>query len=201
MTSGTHQEVFALVLAAGSASRFGATKQLAEVDGVALVRRATDAAAAVCGNRLALVVGHDWQAVSKAGLSAGGFLVCNDHYSKGLGSSIAQGVGALGHVAGAVLVVLADQPFVTADHLRALIDAWGGNADEIVATSFGESVGPPVLFGHDCFDELASLSGDSGGKHLLRDARYSVTRIPFAAAATDIDTPEDLRRISRSARS
>jgi CTP:molybdopterin cytidylyltransferase MocA len=197
--SGNH--IFALVLAAGCASRFGATKQLSNVDSLPLVRRATDAAVAVCGNQVVLVVGHDWQAVAEAGQPAGGFLVCNDRYSDGLGSSIAQGVRALRHVAGGVLVMLADQPLVTAEHLRHLMTAWSGAADEIVATAFGGSSGPPALFGRDCFEELASLTGDSGGKHLLSDARFQTRTIDFEAAAVDIDTPEDLRQISRNARS
>ena len=176
MTQTNKHAVFALVLAAGSASRFGSTKQLAEIDGVPLVRRATDAAARVCGNHVALVVGHDWQAVSDAGLAAGGFLVCNDRYADGLGSSIAQGVRSLRHVADAVLVMLADQPLVTADHLRAIVQAWSGAGDEIVATEFDGSNGPPVLFGRDCFDELAKLTADSGGKHVLSDTRYRQTR-------------------------
>ena len=195
------RDVFALVLAAGSASRFGATKQLVEIDGVPLIRRATDAAAGVCGDHVALVVGHDWQAVSDAGLAAGGFLVCNDRYADGLGSSIARGVRCLRHVADAVLVMLADQPLVTADHLRALLNAWSGTGDEIVATEFDGSVGPPVLFGRNCFDKLARLTGDSGGKHVLGDSSFRLETITFAAAAADIDTPDDLRRISRSARS
>lgn len=187
-------DVFALVLAAGSASRFGATKQLAEIDGVPLVRRATDAAAAVCGNHVAIVVGHDWRAVSEAGLATGGFLVCNERYADGLGSSIARGVRSLRHVADAVLVMLADQPLVTADHLRTLVTAWSGAGDEIIATEFDGSLGPPVLFGRDCFDELASLTGNSGGKQLLSDVRFRTRSVDFEPAAFDIDTPEDLAR-------
>ena len=195
------RDVCALVLAAGSASRFGATKQLVEVNGVPLVRRATDAAAATCDNRVVLVTGHDWQAVSRTGLPDGGFLVHNDRYAEGLGSSIARGVRSVRHATDAVLVMLADQPGVTADHLQALIDAWSGAGDEIVATAFEEAMGPPVLFARDCFEDLARLTGDSGGKHLLSDTRFQTRSVRFDAAAIDIDTRDDLRRISRNARS
>ena len=194
-------DTYALVLAAGSASRFGATKQLVEVDGVPLVRRATDAAAAACDKRVVLVVGHDWQAVCRAGLPEGGFLVNNDRYADGLGSSIARGVRSVRHTASAVLVLLADQPRVTADHLRALIDTWSGAGDEIVATAFDGAMGPPVLFARDCFEDLENLAGDSGGKHLLSDPRFRTRSVQCDHAAIDIDTRDDLRRILRSARS
>ena len=197
----SRRNIYALVLAAGSASRFGATKQLVEVDGVPLVRRATDAAAAACQNRVVLVVGHDWRAVSRAGLPDRGFLVQNDRYADGLGSSIARGARSVGHAADAVLVLLADQPRVTGDHLRALIDAWSGADDEIVATTFDGATGPPVLFARACFEDLANLAGDSGGKHLLTDPRFRTKAVQFNAAAIDIDTRDDLRQISRNVRS
>jgi CTP:molybdopterin cytidylyltransferase MocA len=90
--------------------------------------------------------------------------------------------------------MLADQPLITAGHLRALIDNWSGADDEIVATSFAESVGPPVLFPRACFDDIAMLEGDSGGKQLLHDERFRLATIQFEAAALDVDTPEDLRQ-------
>lgn len=189
------RDVYALVLAAGSASRFGATKQLVEIDGLPLVRRAANAAAAACSTRIVLVVGHDWQAVYQAGLPDGGFLVHNDRYADGLGSSISRGVCSVRHAANAVLVLLADQPRVTADHLRALIDTWSGAADEIVATAFDGAMGPPVLFARECFEDLANLTGDNGGKHLLSDPRFRTRAVEFGPAAIDIDTKDDLRRI------
>jgi CTP:molybdopterin cytidylyltransferase MocA len=57
------------------------------------------------------------------------------------------------------------------------------------------------LFPSGCFADLARLEGDSGGRQLLSDKRFQVTEILFEAAAVDIDTPDDLRQISRNARS
>jgi len=190
-----HIEVYALVLAAGTSSRFGRTKQLEEFDGSSLVRRAVDAATAACADRQVLVVGHDWSAVADAGLGAGGFLVRNENHASGLGSSLALGVRALRHAAQAILVILADQPLVSAGHLRALIDTWSGAGDEIVATAHTDTAGPPVLFPRGCFDDLAQLRGDSGGKHLLSDPRFRTRTIRFEPAAVDIDTPADLARL------
>lgn len=187
--------VFALVLAAGSSSRFGRTKQLEKVDGVPLVKRAVDTAAAVCGDRFALVTGHDWQSVRDAGLGKAGFLLRNENYADGLGTSLALGARAVRHAADAILVLLADQPLVRADHVRSLIDAWSGEGDEIVATTYDATAGPPVLFPRDCFDDLANLEGDSGGKHLFSDTRFRTTQIAFAPAAIDIDTPDDLEKL------
>ena len=187
--------VLAIVLAAGSATRFGATKQLAEIDGKSLVMRAIEIANDVCQDRCVLVVGHNHQAVSAACRFAPGFMVVNEDYAAGLGTSLALAVKSIRHVASAVIVLLADQPRVTAQHVRALADAWDGSNDGIVATSFAGTQGPPVLFPAGCFDELAGLTGDRGGRHLFDDQRFRLSTVVFEPASIDIDTPEDLTQI------
>lgn len=187
--------VFTIVLAAGSATRFGATKQLADIDGKTLVGRAVEIANDVCQDRCVLVVGHNHQAVSAACQLAPGFMVVNENYADGLGTSLALAVKSIRHVASAVIVLLADQPRVTAQHARALADSWGGSDNEIVATSFADTRGPPVLFPAACFDELAELTGDKGGRHLFDDNRFRLRTVTFEPASVDIDTPEDLTQI------
>ncbi|MGA8205186.1 MAG: nucleotidyltransferase family protein [Woeseiaceae bacterium] len=187
--------IFALVLAAGAAQRYGATKQTIEIDGVPLVRLAVSAATGVCGERTILVTGHDWRAVSGACTPLAGFLLRNDDFAAGLGASIALGVRCVRHAADAVLVVLADQPRVTGAHLHDLIHAWSGADDEIVATAFAGTAGPPVLFPRAAFDRLASLTGDVGARQLLADPRYTVRTVSFEPAALDVDTPADLERL------
>lgn len=196
MTTGDNRRVFALVLAAGAARRFGATKQLAQIDGVAMARRALDAATACCGNQTVLVLGHDAAAVAAACRPAPGFVVINDDYEQGLGTSLACGVKAIRHAASAVIVTLADQALVPAPHLVALRDRWSGADNEIVATDSGTVTGPPVLFSRACFEDLLGLSGDNGGRKLLDDSRFSVARIRCDAAAVDVDTAADLEEIA-----
>ncbi len=187
--------VFAVVLAAGSSSRFGSTKQLAEINGTPLVQQALNLAIEVCGDKTVLVVGHDWKAVTEACGPSPGFLIVNDHYADGLGTSIAQAVRSIQHQARAVIVLLTDQALVTAAHVQALHDAWSGADDEIVATAFSKTAGPPVLFPRACFADLAILHGDAGGRHLLDDKRFRVKKIVFESAAVDIDPPEDLANL------
>jgi len=196
----TDKNVFGIVLAAGAASRFGSTKQLATIDGITLVQRTCDVAAEVCKSNTVLVVGHDWQAVWEACQASEGFLVVNKEYNSGLGTSIAQTVRSVQHVADAIVVLLADQVLITSEHVRALLAAWDGAHDRIVATAYADTVGAPVLFPSACFADLAKLEGDSGGRQLLSDERFQVTEIVFEAAAVDIDTPDDLKQISRNAR-
>ena len=187
--------VFAAVLAAGSSRRFGRSKLLEAVDGQPLVRRAADIARAVCGDRSILVAGHESAAVTAAAGKAAQFVIVNDRHEEGIGGSIALAARAVAHTADALLILFADQPFVTVQHAAALTDAWSGAEDEIVATAFAGTVGPPVLFPRGTFDALGTLSGDTGAKRILEDPRFDVRTVPFEDAATDIDTPADLEKL------
>lgn len=184
--------IFAAVLAAGTASRFGSTKLAVALDGIALIQRAVNAASDVCGDRFVTVLGHEPTAVLKAMDSRSGFVVVNDDHAEGMGGSIAVAARAAEKSAAAMLLILADQPLVTSQHLNALIDEWSGADDEIVATAFAGTEGPPTLFPRGAFDALCRLGGDVGARALLRDGRFRVKTVRFEAAAVDIDTPADL---------
>ena len=155
---------------------------------------ALEAANGACGDRTLIVVGHESSAVAAACKGLPGFVAVNDNYREGMGTSIAAAVTRLPPGADAALIVLADQPLVTAEHLRALIGAWSGEEDEIVASGFAGTQGPPALFPRGCYPLLAGLRGDKGARSLMRDPRVTVTIVDFEPAAIDIDTPEDIRR-------
>ncbi len=184
--------VFAVILAAGTSSRFGATKQVAKIGGVPMVQRAVRMATRVCGDRVITVIGHDAPNVLQAIQANSGFVVVNDAYKSGLGSSIAAAARACPPEADALLLLLADQALVTESHLKTLLRHWSGATDEIVATAYADTEGPPVLLPRATFEELRGLSGDTGARNLFRDPRFSLQSVPFEDAAADIDTPADL---------
>jgi len=124
--------------------------------------------------------------------SRSGFVVVNEDYRSGLGSSIATAARVCHGNADALLLLLADQPLVTAQHLRNLVESWSGSENEIVATTYAGTKGAPVLFPRGAFDALRSLTGDQGARVLLNDSRFSLKTVRFEPAAVDIDAPEDL---------
>jgi len=185
--------VFAVVLAAGEAKRFGATKQLVETGGEAMVRRCARLAREACGDRSLLILGHDCEAVRRAADEQCQFHAINEHFADGIGTSIACAARVCSQ-ADALLILLADQVHITASHLRALLDAWSGDEDEIVASAYAGTLGPPVLLPRASFPELLRLSGDAGAKSILESGRFNVHSVDCAAAATDIDSVDDLSR-------
>jgi molybdenum cofactor cytidylyltransferase len=181
-----------VVLAAGSASRFGRPKLLEELDGRPLVQHALASARSAALGPVYLVTGHDDAAVRHAASGLADRVVFNPSYADGMGTSIACGVTACREVADAILLMLADQPHIGETHLRQLADTWSGASNEIVASAFADVLGPPVLFGNAAFEELAALEGDRGAKSLLRDERFTVRSVRCDAAGLDIDTEADL---------
>lgn len=188
----------ACVLAAGTSTRFGSTKLVQHMRGKPLLQHALLAAQGACKGWVTLVVGHDDEAVAEASAGLSNNVVVNRDYQRGIGASISTGVRACRDGADAILIVLADQPLVTAAHLSQLIDHWSGADDEIIASAFEGVVGPPILFPQKAFAALCKLNGDTGARKILSDDAFRVRSIDFAPAGTDIDTPEDLQKLDQS---
>jgi len=191
--------LFSLVLAAGSSQRFGSPKQLARYHGQSLLVRATELAASVTGTDTLLVVGAEWQRMIDEYRSCGqpfaSFIVRNDDFAAGMASSIICGIRSILPVADAVMIMLADQPLITARHLLTLKKKWQASCSSIVASEFADIAGPPVIFPAACFSSLLKLKGDQGARAVIEKNKANVIGVPFAGAATDIDTPDDLRKL------
>jgi molybdenum cofactor cytidylyltransferase len=192
--SGTRSaaDVAAIVLAAGASRRMGRPKALLEVGGRSLVRRAAEAARGSRAGSVVVVTGEEDEAIAGA-LEGAAATLHHPAAREGLGSSIACGVAeADARGAAAVLVLLADQPAVTAELLDRLLDAYEAGADP-VACHYAGSPGPPALFARRHFGALKSLQGDRGAKELL-ESEPARCDVPFPEGALDVDTPEDLAR-------
>ena len=190
-------ELQIVLLAAGSASRFGSAKQSAPIGGVAMVRRAAMAALST-GAELLVVTGAYTDAVADelAGLPL--TLLHNAQWQGGMGGSIACGfrqILSASAQAEAAIVCLADQPLVGAAQLQRLIDDPRRAAERIIAADHGKTLGPPCLFPRRYFVELSELSGMQGARSLLDRHAAEVTAVFMPEAAVDIDTPLDYERL------
>lgn len=178
------ERVAVVLLAAGESRRFGpGDKLLAELDGKPLAAHAADTLAGIGFGSLIAVCSSDPVAALLAG--RGFAVVRNDRPGEGQSRSIRLGVEAAGDV-DAVLIALADMPFVSAAQYRRLFAVH----EEVTASSLVGVPMPPVLFGRARFGSLKALTSDHGAKALLGGA---VLVEATAGELADIDTPAAIR--------
>ena len=184
--------IVGLLLAAGSAKRFGSDKLLHRLPhGVPIAVQA----ARHLGSQVPRVV-----AVVKPGAGelsvqlkdqACELVVC-ENAAEGMGASLACAARAAGR-ADAYLVALADMPFVRPSSIGAIRDALAAGA-ALAAPYFRARRGHPVGIAGRFFDQLLALQGDEGAKGVLQANESILVRVPVGdpGVIRDIDTPEDL---------
>ena len=181
--------ISAVVLAAGASTRMGVQKLLLPLGGQPIVRRTVRQ---ICGagfDEVVVVVGHEWERVVAALEGLPIRHVVNPAFATGMGSSFRAAVEHLGDSA-AAMFALADQPFVTANEYRAVLEAYAPGAPAIVSVRYGEVTAPPHLFSREFFPELAQLQ--HGARSVLERHRDQTTVLTFPPdLLLDIDTPED----------
>lgn len=183
-----------LLLAAGGATRFGSPKVLATYRGESLVGRAARLLIPRCSGGVHVVVGASADGVRAALAGEAVTVVDNPDWARGLSTSLVGGVASLPAAADAVLILLCDQPAVTAADLDALVAGWRVEPELIAAAGFSGRLGPPVIIPRAFWPQLAALRGDQGARSLL-EWHTEHTTVDMPHAALDVDTPEDLARL------
>ncbi|CAM4106589.1 molybdenum cofactor cytidylyltransferase [Pedobacter westerhofensis] len=97
-----------------------------------------------------------------------------------------------------VIITVCDQPFLTTAVLEALLDEAKLSGKSIVASAYNGTLGTPVYFGRQHFDDLLALKGQEGAKMLLKKYEAQVASVPFEKGEIDIDTFEDYQKLISS---
>ena len=193
----TEARFAAIVLAAGSASRFGGGKLLADWSGAPLLHAALAAARAAPVQDIVVVTGADPQAVGdtvRAFDRAVRVIHAPDH-AEGMAASLRAGVAALGADITAVFVFLGDMPRVPLAVLNPMAEAIREGAPA-AAPVFRGRRGNPVVLSRDLFDQIAGLRGDVGARVILDGLGPALACVmsPDDGVLFDIDTRADLQK-------
>jgi molybdenum cofactor cytidylyltransferase len=181
-----------VVLAAGASTRLGQPKQLLRWGEKTLLAQICETALAIENQQVIVVLGANCEAIKPAVEHLPIEIIFNEKWPEGMGGSIACGMSQLRPDAGAVLLLLCDQPFVTTDFLRVLVENWSNSPVQIVASSYAGTFGSPAIFGQKLFPELVALHGQQGAKKLMEKYRAELALVDFPEGEKDIDRPEDL---------
>ena len=187
------------ILAAGAGVRFGGDgrKQRTYVGGRPLLQYAIDAACRSHALHCSLIVGASLDRVLAAVDTRRCAVYVNHQWAAGIATSIRAVLPWHSSDAACILLV-ADQPDVTAADLDALINGHEAERDAIVCLRRDEVWGSPLLFPCRDFGSLMALEGDRGAKSYAQTQRSRLLFVEAARASAflDIDRPDDVARFS-----
>jgi molybdenum cofactor cytidylyltransferase len=188
-----------VVLAAGGASRFGAAKQLAELDGRPLLEHAIRSIESVPAiERVVVILGARADEVrAGVGFGATEIVVCDD-WATGQSASLKTGIAAIAGSAEAAVITLGDMPRVTPQVIAQFAELAAEHGSQARARAVYDGVpGHPVVLGSDYFDAVADIEGDIGARELLRSIGVEKIECSHLCDAVDIDTPADLEGLQQ----
>jgi molybdenum cofactor cytidylyltransferase len=195
----------ALLLAAGVSRRFGADKRTHLLpDGTSLLQATANKYVGCFDHVVVVLRPTDAELARELTTRFGGpparkrggrlHVVTAAQAHLGMGHSLAAGISAVGNWDYA-FVALGDMPFVETATLRQLEGAMASaDGAAIIAPVFEGRPGHPVGFGHDHFEALGALTGDSGARSILKNFTHQVVEVAVSDPGVlhDVDRPADL---------
>lgn len=190
--------VAAVILAAGASRRYGEDKLLVELDGKPLLQHAVDAANASKADEVIIVVGHDADAVLASIRLGRARAVTNPDHAEGQSTSLRLGIREASG-ADAVVILLGDQPRVTARLIDALVAQTRETGSAAVVSSWDGRRSPPTLLRREVWPALDAITGDVGAREIIagRDDVAVLDVSDDLGSLADVDRPSDLARIAK----
>lgn len=187
-----------IILAAGEAKRMGKVKLTLPLGDKQLIEWVLQAVKLAPLDKYFLVVRPEDKEMIKIGESWGAEIVLNPEYRSGMSSSIRKALDQISsEVVEGIFILLGDQPLINPSIIYKMLKAFTPGKREIVVPFYKDKQGNPVLFDNYWRDELLELSGDVGGRSLLKANPENIKRVKISdrAVIEDINSEEDYFRI------
>ncbi len=188
-----------IILAAGESKRYGSPKQLLDWKGKSFVRQVAETALQAGLEPVVLVTGAYAAEIESTLQDLPIIISHNPNWQNGQSESIKTGIRTLPAKSGAAIFLLADQPQIPVEVMRALIETHARELHSIVAPLvLEEKRANPVLFDRATFPDLLQLQGDTGGRAIFH--KHKVEFLPWHddILLLDVDKPEDYQRLIKS---
>lgn len=184
--------VSAILLAAGEARRMGILKQLMPLGDKTMLEQTLDNLLGSKVSEVIVVLGYRAEEIRKRVASRPIKAVINPHYRQGMGTSIAAGLKFIDSQAAAVMLVLADQPFVDSQTINRLIAEFNRHHKGIAIPTYEGKRGHPLIFSLKYKAPLSRLEGDIGGREIVKEHAEDVLEVPVdcEGVVIDIDTTQ-----------
>ncbi len=182
-----------LVLTAGSSSRMGKPKALLPWGQNTVLRHILQQIQQTGLHNVLLVTGAHHEEIQNALQGESAIICYHPDWDSGMGSSISAGIRAVEQQfegVNAVLILLVDQPLITAAYLRELMTSHEKDPSIIIASDYGEFAGVPALFPRRFWNDLKGIPPGRGAKGLIARFREQSVILNPKDVIVDIDTPE-----------
>ncbi|MCP4670808.1 MAG: nucleotidyltransferase family protein [Desulfobacula sp.] len=191
------KKIGGIILAAGSASRMGETKQLLPFKGRPILDHVIQNAIQSKLNEIVVVLGHGASEIKQTIDFSGIKIVMNHDFLKGQSSSLIKGLENISPICNAAMFLLADQPLVTPSMINTIINEFKTSSLPVAIPYYNDIRGNPVIIAKSLFHQLNLLSGDTGPRILFKKFEKSILKVPIASNAIliDVDTKSDYEKL------
>ncbi len=179
--------VSAILLAAGESKRMGKPKQLMPLGKTTILEQTIDNLLNSRVEEVIVVLGYRAEEMIKTIAHRPVNIVVNPIYHQGMSTAIVTGLNLVDDKARAVMLALADQPFIDSQTINRLIDEFGNHTKGIVVPTYQGKRGHPVIFAIKYKGELLGLKGDVGGKQMLKDHPDDILEVVADSPSINID--------------
>ena len=142
-----------------------------------------------------VVLGHDIESILENAELDDVSVVENPEWEEGIASSLRVALDALTRLSkcDSALVVIGDQPDISADVVSALLTSHAKEGRPVTIPKYRYTWGNPVLVDRSLWPRLMSLEGDEGAKRLWQAHPEWVNEVWFPAQPPrDVDTEADV---------
>jgi len=191
--------ISALLLAAGESKRMGRPKLLLPLGGSTIIEQAVDNLLGSRVDEVVVVVGYRAQELGEKIAKKPVKIVRNRRYRQGMSTSLIAGLNAIDRRAQAVMIALADQPFVESSLIDELLEEFKKHDRGILVPVCQGRRGHPVILSLRYKERLLALRGDVGARQLIEENPDDVLEVPVESDSVNVDlnTPNDYARLAQ----
>jgi CTP:molybdopterin cytidylyltransferase MocA len=185
----------AVVLAAGESKRMGKPKPLLRFGDRTFLGQIIAVLKLSDVDRTTIVLGAEAEAIRKSVDLSGTEVVINKNYQKGQLSSLIAAIETTPPKTQAILLCLADMPFITVEVVNEIVAKFKETSAAILVPVFDGQRGHPTLFARAVFGELLNAPPEQGARYVLYSNEQRILELQTSDSGIliRIDTPDDYR--------
>ncbi len=187
-----------IILAAGAARRMKQAKMLLPFEHSTILQTILARAKDIEPDTICVVTGFYHKEILQIIHDEQVHFIFNEQWEEGMSGSIKKGLSYLvqqNPELQSVLIMVADQPYITSALLKEMITLQEQGQKGIIAASYAGIHGTPVLLRKNYFSSLENLVGDKGARSILQHYPDDLVTVGFPLGEIDIDTEEDYKKI------